>query len=127
MTVTLTLKLMLAAMTRMEPTLTKAVQRQQNQPPRRQQNQPPKAPPPPAPAPAPAAAKKAPAAPTTTSSNNNKPGGGGDVERRYDTDGGLYTRQEFVEEYHGSTVEWDKAKRQPSAGSGSARRPRGRK
>ena len=104
-----------------------AVQRQQNQPPRRQQNQPPKAPPPPAPAPAPAAAKKAPAAPTTTSSNNNKPGGGGDVERRYDTDGGLYTRQEFVEEYHGSTVEWDKATRQPPAGSGSARRPRGRK
>ena len=37
------------------------------------------------------------------------------VERRYDTDGGLYTRAEFVGEYGGAT-EWDAAaKRQPAS------------
>ena len=50
---------------------------------------------------------------------------GGEVERRYDTDGVLYTRQEFVEEYGGS-AEWDKARRQQPAGPGRARRPKGR-
>ena len=65
---------------------------------------------------------------TNTNNHNSKPGNSGEVERRYDTDGVLYTRQEFVEEY-GGTVEWDHARRQPSAGGGggSTRRPRGRK
>ena len=37
------------------------------------------------------------------------------VERRYDTDGGLYTKAEFIGEY-GSTAEWDAAaKRQPAS------------
>ena len=39
-------------------------------------------------------------------------GRGGEVERRFDEDGELYTRAEFVEEY-GGTVEWDRARRPP--------------
>jgi len=35
------------------------------------------------------------------------------AERRYDTDGGLYTKAEFVGEY-GGTAEWEAAKRQPA-------------
>jgi hypothetical protein len=51
------------------------------------------------------------------------------AERRYDTDGGLYTKAEFVGEY-GGIAEWDAAKRQPpaaAAAAGGARRPRGRR
>ena len=39
-------------------------------------------------------------------------GRGGDVERRFDVDGELYTRAEFVQEY-GGTAEWDRARRPP--------------
>ena len=39
-------------------------------------------------------------------------GRGGEVERRFDEDGELYTRAEFVQEY-GGTVEWDRARRPP--------------
>ena len=103
-----------------------AVQRQQTEEPRRRQQQQPKAPPAAAPAPGVLrAAKKAPVAPSDPSSSGGNRNGG-DVERRFDTDGGLFTRQEFVD-YYGGTAEWDKARRQPSARSGSARRPRGRK
>ena len=38
----------------------------------------------------------------------------GHVERRYDTDGGLYTKAEFVGEY-GGAAEWGAAKRQPAS------------
>lgn len=52
------------------------------------------------------------------------------AERRYDTDGGLYTKAEFVGEY-GGTAEWEAARRQPTvaaaAGARGARRPRGRR
>ena len=46
----------------------------------------------------------------------------GHVERRYDTDGGLYTKAEFVGEY-GGAAEWHAAKRQPAeaAAAGGAR------
>ena len=37
---------------------------------------------------------------------------GGEVERRFDEDGELYTRAEFVQEY-GGTAEWDRARRPP--------------
>lgn len=47
------------------------------------------------------------------------------VERRYDTDGGLYTKAEFIGEY-GGTAEWEAARRQPAEARG-ARRPRGRR
>lgn len=36
------------------------------------------------------------------------------AERRYDTDGGLYTKAEFVGEY-GGAAEWNAAKRQPAS------------
>ena len=39
-------------------------------------------------------------------------GRGGDVERRFDVDGELYTRAEFVQEY-GGTAERDRARRPP--------------
>ena len=44
------------------------------------------------------------------------------AERRYDTDGGLYTKAEFVGEY-GGAAEWHAAKRQPAeaAAAGGAR------
>jgi len=47
------------------------------------------------------------------------------AERRYDTDGGLYTKAEFIGEY-GGTAEWEAARRQPAEARG-ARRPRGRR
>ena len=42
-------------------------------------------------------------------------GGGApeEEERRFDEDGELYTREQFVEEY-GGTEEWDAARRQPA-------------
>jgi len=51
-------------------------------------------------------------------------GGGGagrasDVERRFDEDGELYTRAEFVQEY-GGTAEWDRARRPPPPSPPSA-------
>ena len=53
------------------------------------------------------------------------------AELRYDTDGGLYTRVEFIEEYgyFDGAAKWNAADRQPAAAAaaGRARRPRGRR